>query len=470
MPKPKKPKKLIRRRTLIFLAVIFTAFAALMIPFLVRPSLELRLSYLFNMRVTMDSLDMDWQRGELIARNLRFHNQEGFIKRPHLFVAELRARCEWKKLLKKDIHIEEVNLYRPVYVIERKILEDGVMNNVVMWWRWIKAHRGSGKDDGEGFSLLSRDRRWKLLIDRINIQDGDFIYHQYGGEKPERKYYFRGIHGYLKGLHWPDLEPEKLDQDVFLKGWVGERFPTPCIVKGRASFATSRISFDLKGTVRNGSVLDYEHLWSGLPITLKGGKYDLDAHVLCLRRDLRSDNLLTLKNLELESRDSLNGTIWGMPMKTWIRFVESEQKLNLNVQLKGEISSPSLRSGEAFNEAFQNALRQKTESGFKFFTKGAVQLAEQTGSIVLETPGLLVNGIEKIASIMPVPLVGNEVKTNEELVREMPELVVSEIHKAAVVVPLPPIGSELQTIKKDHPSNPAQAEKEPPQPVAKEPV
>lgn len=384
------------------LAIIF---AAVMTPFLIRPALELKLGSLFNMRVTMDSLEMNWSRGELIAHNLRFHNQAGFIPRPHLFVAELRARPEWRKLLKKRIHIQEINLYRPVYVIERKIGGESVMNNVTTWWHWIKAHRHSGEDD-DGFSLLSKDLRWNLFIERINIAEGEFLYHQYGGNAPERKYYFRGIQGHLKGLHWPDAEPEKLDQDVFLKGWVGERFPTPCVVKGRASFATKNISFDLEGTVRNGSVLDYEHLWGGLPITLEAGQYDLDARVICLRRQLRSNNLLTLKGLDLKSRHSLNGTIWGMPMKTWIRFVESEKKINLNVQLEGDISSPSLGSGEAFNQAFQNALRKKTEGGLKFFAKGAVQIAGQTESIVRETPGLLVNGIEKIASIVPGTLKG----------------------------------------------------------------
>jgi len=463
-----KSKKLVRRRMLILLAVILTAFAALMLPFFIRPALEFRLSRLFNMRVTMDNLDFDWARGEVIARNLRFHNQAGFIQRPHLFVSELRALPDWKKLLKKDIRIYEINLYRPVYVIERKITADGVKNNVKMWWHWIKAQRKPSEE--EGFSLLSREKRWKLLIDRINIREGEFLYQQYGGDKPERKYYFRGIHGYLKGLHWPDLEPEILDQDVFLRGWVGERFPTPCVIKGRASFATKNISFDLKGTVRNGSVLDYEHLWGGLPITLKDGKYDLDAHVLCLRRDLRSNNLLTLKNLDLKSRRSLNGTIWGMPMKTWLRFVESEKKINLNVQLEGEISSPSLGSGEAFNDAFQNALRQKTEGGLKFFTNGAVQIAEQTGSIVRDTPGLFVTGIEKIASIVPVPLVGNEVKTTEALVLETPELGVKEVHKATPAVLVPLSGSEIKTSEKDHPSNPAPALETPQPPVDKESV
>jgi hypothetical protein len=462
-----KAKKLVRRRLLILLAVILTAFAALMLPFSIRPALEFRLSRLFNMRVTMDNLDLDWARGEVIARNLRFHNQAGFIQRPHLFVAELRARPDWKKLLKKDIRIDEINLYRPVYVIERKITADGVKNNVKMWWHWIKAHRKPS--DEEGFSFLSREKRWTLLIDRINIREGEFLYQQYGGDKPERKYYFRGIHGYLKGLHWPDLEPEKLDQEVYLKGWVGERFPTPCVVQGFASFATARISFDLKGTVRNGSVLDYEHLWGGLPISLKEGKYDLDAHVLCLRRDLRSNNLLTLKNLDLKSRRSLNGTIWGMPMKTWLRFVESEKKINLNVQLEGEISSPSLGSGEAFNDAFQNALRQKTESGLKFFTNGAVQIAEQTGSMVLDTPGLLVSGIEKIASVVAVPLSSPEVKDAGALVLEAPELLVNGIEKAAAVLPVPLINPETRN-ENDSESNPAPAE-ETSQPAAvKEPA
>jgi len=372
-----------------------------MSPLLIRPALEMRLSTLFNMRVTMDHLDIDWKSQEVVIRNLRFHNQPDFIQRPHLFVAELRARADWKQLLKKNIHISEINLYRPVYVIERVLGKDEVKNNVVMWWRWIKAHRK--KHDEDDFTWLSKDLKWRLLIDRINIREGEFLYHQYGGDKPERKYYFRGLQGYLSGLHWPDTEPEILDQQVFLRGWVGERFPVPCTVRGRASFATAKISFDLTGRVRNGSVLDYEHLWSGLPVTVKGGRYDLDVHVVCLRRDLRSNNFLTLKNLDLKSRRSLTGSIWGMPLKTWLRFVENEKKINLNVQLEGDIASPSVGSGEAFNEAFQKALRVKTERGFKFFTNGAVQIASQTESLVRETPGLLVGGIEKIAALVPVP-------------------------------------------------------------------
>ena len=211
------------------------------------------------------------------------------------------------------------------------------------------------------------------------------------------------------------------------------------------------------------------YLWGGLPITLKGGKYDLDAHVLCLRRDLRSDNLLTLKDLDLKSRHSLNGTIWGMPMKTWLKFVESEKKIKLNVKLEGEISSPSLGSGEAFNEAFQNALRQKTESGLKFFTNGAVQIADKTGSIVRETPSLLVNGVEKIVSLVPNQLAGEEVKKTGSMVLETPEFLVTGAEKIVTFVPetIVKVGNKKN---ESAAPNPAPAQADPAQPSAKEPV
>ncbi len=396
-----KPQKLVRRRILFILFAALMVCGALMIPRLARPALALRLSLLFNMRVTMDNLDLDWGSGEVTVTNLRFHNQEGFVQRPHLFVAQLRFRPDWPQLLNKNIRIQKIELYRPVYVIERKLTQEDVSNNVKMWWHWIKSHRRPAT--AGAFSFLSHEKKWNLLIDRINIREGEFLYHQYGGGKPERKYYFRSIHGHLSGLIWPDPQPEKLDEEVFLKGLIGERHPVPVEVKGHASFATYQISFDLSGKVRNGSVIDYEHLWSGLPVNLQSGSYDLDTHVICLRRNLRSHNTLVLKDLDLKSRRSLSGTIWGMPVKTWVRFVESEKRLRLNVPLEGEISSPSLGSGEAFNEAFQEALRQKTVRGIQFFTNGAEQIASQTESLVRETPGLFVGSIEKIASIVPVP-------------------------------------------------------------------
>lgn len=390
-----KRPRWVRRRILLILILALVVYGALMTPRLVKPMLAMRLSQLFNMPVTMDTLDIDWGKGEVVATNVRFRNQEGFIDRAHLYVAELRGRADWSQLLKKRIHIFEINLYRPVYVIERKITEEGVKNNVVMWWRWIKSR------PKKAVTFLSSKYKWSLLIDRINIREGEFLYHQYGGDKPERKYYFRSIHGHLSGLHWPDERPELLDQEVFLKALVGERHPVPCKVWGRASFATSKISFDLSGVVRNGSVLDYEHLWGGLPVRVQRGKYDLDTRVLCLRRNLESHNTLVLKDLKLKSRRSLTGTIWGMPVKTWVRFVESEKTLKLTVPFEGEISSPSIGSGEALNAAFQEALRRKTERGLKFFTSGAVQIASQTESLVRETPGFFFEGFERLATWMP---------------------------------------------------------------------
>jgi len=391
--------KIVRRRILLVFLLSLLALGAAIAPRYLRVLLSRELTHLFGMKVTMDGCDILWTTGEISIRNLRFHNQPEFTNRPHLFVAEMRVRPDWPQLLNKRIHIFDIRLNRPVYLLERKVLKDDVHNNIVTWWHWMKAQTGLDKDDD---SSKPSTKSWSLLIDHIDIVTGEFMFDQYGIRGSNRRYFFREMQGYLNGLRWPDPAPENLDQTVYLKGLFGERFPTPFEIKGRASFATYNVSFDLHGTVHNGAVLDYDHFWNGLPVRVRRGQFDLNSHVICLRRSLRSQNRVWMKNLSLASRRTLGGTIWGMPLKTWMRFIETEKTIRLNVSLRGDIESPTLASGEAFQDAFQEALKEKTQKGIHFVTDGAIQLATQTGSLVMDTPGRLVDGIGKIASLVPV--------------------------------------------------------------------
>ncbi len=392
------PFKIIRKRLLALLlcAVIFLALDRL--PETIRTHIEQTLTALFGMPVTVQRVLFHWQNGEIELLGVKFMNQPQYTMRPHLYIDSLRAKPDWLALGHKYIHIREMRLRRPFYLIERRVGEgDDALNNVVDWYHHIRTIAESGPEEPK----IHTRYRWHLKIDRIDIEGCTFIFDQFDHGKLEKKYMFRELDGYLLGLRWPDRHPEQLDQTAFLRGTFGEKEPAPVVVEGRASFATYYVSFDLKGRVRGGSVLDYEQFWRNSPIEMKEGLFDLNTRIICARRNLTSQNQLWLHHLKMASRFSLSGTVFGVPVKTWMHFMENEKKLQLNVPLRGEVASPDLRSGEALRRAFETSLRVRTQKGLKLATHGALELASQTGSLVTETPGKVVGGLGKLVGLVP---------------------------------------------------------------------
>ncbi len=394
--------KVIRKRILVPLLAALLLLTLDRFPGILRSRLEHQLTDLFGMPVTMTRVDLQWRKNKIVFYGLRFMNQPQYSYRPHLYVESLSLKVDWQPLLHQFIHIEEIQLTNFLYLIERRGEEDEAQNNVVDWYHHMKdtLKRRRAKHKKNAARLHSRSH-WKLLIDRIDLENGAFLFHQCGPKDVERKYLFREINGSLLDLRWPDKHPEILDQRVLLGGIFGENEPAPFMIEGRASFATYYVSFDLKGRVRNGAVADYPHFWHGLPVEVKEGRYDLNTRVVCIRRRLTSQNQLWLHGLKMKPRLSLSGTIFGVPVKTWMKFMEDEKTLQLNVPLRGDIESPELRSGEAVNKAFQTALRVRTQRGLHLATHGAMELASTTGSLVAEAPVKVVDGLGKLVSFMP---------------------------------------------------------------------
>ena len=394
--------KVIRKRVFAVLVAAFLLLAFDQFPGFLRERLEHKLTDLFGMPVTVARVELQPRKGKIVLYGLRFMNQPQYSFRPHLYIESMSIKPDWLTLTRKLIHIKEIKLTNFLYLIERRGERDEARNNVVDWYHHMKdtLKRNRAKHKKSASRLHSR-YRWKLLIDRIDFENGVFIFHQCGPKDLERKYLFRELSGYLLGLRWPDKHPEILDQQVLLGGIFGENGPAPFMIEGRASFATYQISFDLKGRVRNGAVTDYPHFWHGLPVVVKDGRYDLNTRVVCLRRRLTSQNQLWLHGLKMKSRLSLSGQIFGVPVKTWMGFMQDERTLQLNVPLRGDIESPELRSGEAVNNAFQMALRVRTQKGLHLATHGAMEIASTTGALVTEGPVKVVDGLGKLVSFMP---------------------------------------------------------------------
>jgi hypothetical protein len=386
-------KKIVPRAGLIILifVLLIAAFPRLL-GLGLTPYLEKLLTEMFGMRVRIERLRVNPLSGECRTRRIVFENQREFSPNPH-FDTGLDFRIRFPALLDKKVVIDRIDLRRPRYLIECVQTSSGSINNVSLWVRHIKAWDSEGEEGIPGGE--SPPTSWTVSIEKIMIHDGVFRYEERGG-KENLRLVFGKLEGGLEHFAWRTPDPAKLYQDVSLRGVFGEKFPAPFVISGKANFATSTVSFDLRGRVARGNAVEYAQLWEGLPINIAAGDYALDIHAVCRRDDLDAISSLQLKNLRLMPRPSVEGMLWGLPVMTGAAFLQNEKTVALNLPVRGNISSPEFRFNRAFREAFQDALARYTREGVKFLTQSPLAIAQKTVSAAHGTLG----GIGKVSSMV----------------------------------------------------------------------
>jgi len=205
----------------------------------------------------------------------------------------------------------------------------------------------------------------------------------------------------MNGFEWPTEDPTKLTQDVTLIGKIGETVKAPFWIKGNSNFATGKISFDLRGDINYGDLLDYRALWEGLPVEVTHGSFSLRAHVICIQREISSENALVLRQLKVEAGKGID-IIWGLPMKASIGFMQSQETIILQVPVYGNITDPEFGFGKASRKAFQEALREKTGAGVRNVIDGTAKLFGRSSKVAVEgvvkESKVIVNGTKTFVS------------------------------------------------------------------------
>ncbi len=350
------------------------------------PRLEKQLSYLFNMPVTIDGLRVSLS-GHVFASRIIFMDQPEFTAGPHLDARNVQADMDLLALLDKRVEIGTIRLQQPFYFIDRIAAPEGSTNNVITWWRNIKRI----KEQFSASKPPSKDhRRWSVRIAKIKIEDGKFIFQDRSGHESDKKFVFQELDGFLAGFQWPSPNPSYLSQKVNLRGTFGEQYPAPFEIHGGANFATSQVSFNFEGVIEEGILIEHHQLWDGSSIRILGGKFELRSRTICLRRQLQSHNDLILKSIDVAPGVSATDKIWGLPAAAAVRFLQEQETIHLKVPVQGKISDPQFGFHKAFRAAFQQALANRVRGGIGLITHGTVKLATHTGTMVKDTPGMLI--------------------------------------------------------------------------------
>lgn len=389
-------KKIIILIFLILLAVSVWKFERLL-GIAVEPVLEGKLTSLFGMPVQFQSLKANPFTGWVKASSVQFLNQAGFPPGPHLNVKELEFRIDFPELYQeKHVLISILLLTRPLYFIESVPFgKKDSISNVKTWVRHIKKKKSQGQEKRKE-EQEEGEKKWKVTIDEIVIRDGTFIFKKEG--KNRKKFVFQGLNGFLKGFEWPTPDPAFLGQEVQLEGAFGEE-RAPMSLKGRANFATSRVSFNIQGEIQNGDVEKHPFLWEGLPMKVRGGKFFLKTKIVCVKRQLEADSVLVLNSLELAPKQSASTLIWGLPVMAAVGFLQKEKAIHLQVPVKGDISDPQFGFTAAFQKAFQDSLNRYTKTGNEMLTAAPKRVFGEIGKI----SNSIVRNMPSLPSLGPSP-------------------------------------------------------------------
>lgn len=391
-------KRIIGALFLLVLMLVF--FHDRLVGMLLRPYLERTLTGLFGMPVSIGRLRTDLAGKIVCADNVRFMNQPGFPRLPHLSVKRLEFDLDYPALGDKEVRIRHVLLDQPIYRIDRMSTPDGPRNTVSTWWHHIKGTDNGDKKVQKKSPQAARPQKgWHVLIERFTLLNASFIYDDQSPKGSPKRLVFQHFNGYLTRLEWPVPRPLVLSEFVNVRGVFGEQKLTPFWIRGVANFPTSDVSFRLEGEIEDGLLTEQRALWEGLPIEFKGGTFYLKSLTVCDRKHLESLNTLSLKAVRAVPGTQATDIIWGVPLAASIAFMQNQKVLELEVPVHGDISDPKFEFPRAFVAAFQKSLGDKTQAGLKMLTAGTTKLAAQTGTLVAGTPGVIMSGLGKISSI-----------------------------------------------------------------------
>lgn len=336
--------------------------------------LEAKLEDLFGLRVTIDDLKFDYKTGDLETGFIEFFNPKGYSERPHLQGKRLELNVNLQALKERRVEISHIDLYDGYYLIETRKTDGTGFNNVLAWFRHMRPLNRKKKPP------KPENKRWLTKIDEISLHNVIFELRLLGNPENEKNFYFTELEGTLYGFRKPN-DISVMSQRVELKGLMGRIKPAPFEITGVSNWATSKISFDLKGKTERGDMRDYEFLLQDMPVELVSGEIELETHAKCFQKDLRADSLLKIYDLEVKPKKGVREFISGTPMLATLGFIQSQKMIELKMPVEGNISDPKFGLSEAFRLAFREAFGKHVSNGVQAIRDGAKVVGEGIGKL-----------------------------------------------------------------------------------------
>jgi hypothetical protein len=241
---------------------------------------------------------------------------------------------------------------------------------------------------------------WRVRIDRLELEKGTLIFDD-RREPEEQIWIFEHIKGYWTGFDFlSDYTSPTFTETIQVDATFGANPPAHFVGGGKCQFADGD-NFDVDVQISGGSLAEYEFLLSTVLGEVQTGTFDLKSHLLCVEGILRSEHLLTLKDMTFAAPTATQKLL-KYPFDAIRLLLENQKRVEMDIRVDGDIEDPTFRFYSAFAKALQKALLSKTKAGIT----GTVKLA-------VNTPVHLTQGLGKLGSILTQPFM-LKTRTNAE--------------------------------------------------------
>jgi len=370
------------------------------------PFLEKVMTQVFDMPVHIEGMRIFPILGRIRVKKLEILNPPGFKRRDHFTCNDFVIDLDLRVLKNKFIRIRKAHFKEVIFAIESYMTPQGSRTNV---WHW---YHNMGLDvDGPPLPPRAMphpdnigEDSWRTRIDRLELENGTIIFDD-RREAEEHRWIFQHLHGYWTGFDFlSDYVSPTFTEYIKVDGTFGANPPAQFGGEGKCQFADGD-NFDVNVAITDGAAEEYAFLLSEILGEVQGGTYDLKSHLLCVEGNLKSEHVLTLKNIKLASPTAAQ-KLFKYPFGAIRLLLENQKTLELDIQVDGDIDDPKFRILSAFTKAFQKSITNKTKAGIK----GTVKLAT-------DTPNHIFSGLGKIGSVLTDPFRskdGTEIEANGE--------------------------------------------------------
>ena len=368
-----------------------------------QPVLEKQLAEAFNMPFNIDGLRVRlWPPGKIYFRKIECLNPKEFKRREHFAGEEVTFWIDLKTLRQKCIRIKKAHFKKFLFAVETHMTGGETHTNTYVWYH----HMGLDEEDSPSMNFPKSDTpsldeavaaatakgKWRVMIDRLELEDGTFLFDDRRIPGGERHWLFKNLKGFWEGFDFiSGYTSPSFREYIKLEGTFGKNPPARFKGEGKCQFADGN-NFDIHASITGGGIAEYDFLLEGLPGEVKGGAFDLVSHLLCLESDLKSEHVLTLRSMKL-STPTMAQKLLKYPFGTVLWALENQKSIELEVNVNGYIGDPKFHFFPAFTKAFQKALAYKAKAILSELKKG-------TSRVATAAPAQVRNGVGQIGNFL----------------------------------------------------------------------
>lgn len=390
-----------------------------------QPVLEHQLADAFDMPFNIDGLKISlFPPGRITLKKIECLNPREF-RRPQHFVGEgVTFFIDLPALKRKCIRIKKAHFKKFLFAVETHMNGKESRSNTFIWYH----HMGLDEDDDPSMNFPKQDSppseqaaaeaeargKWRVMIDRLELDDGTFVYDDLRLPKDERRWIFQNLKGFWEGFDLiPGYTSPEFREYIELEGTFGQNPPARFAGKGKCQFSDGN-NFDLELSIEEGSIDEYKFLLDGLPGEVTGGRFDLRSRGICHESNLRSAHVLTLREMKFIA-PTLRQKILKYPFGTVLLALESQKKIELEIDVNGYIGDPKFRFFSAFTRAFRKSLTQKAKAVLNEIKKGTTMVATEAPSHVRDGVGQIGNLLNNTFSTLnPLAVLGETQRKKDE--------------------------------------------------------